>query len=44
MSQDWVTTKVPRQLFEDAEEKHKEEGFRSVPEAIRYLLRRWLDE
>lgn len=38
------TIDLPENLYEDAEEKRQEEGFTSVSEVIRYLLRRWIEE
>lgn len=39
-----TTIDLPDNLYEKAEEKRKREGFTSVSEVIRHLLRNWLNE
>jgi len=38
-----TTIDIPDNLYEEANQKIEEEGFQSVSELIRYLLRRWVE-
>jgi len=38
-----ATIDIPDPLYRKAQKKLEEEGFKSVSELIRYLLRRWVE-
>lgn len=37
------TIDLPDELYQRAEDKRQDEGFNSVSEVIRYLVRRWTE-